>query len=120
MLGVRTVVYPAPDLAKGKAFYAAVLGHAPYFDEPFYVGFEAFGFELGLVPDAVPGSSGACAYWGVDDIVAEHARLLSVGARPHEAITEVGDGITTASVVDPFGNVFGIICNPHFKLDRVR
>jgi predicted enzyme related to lactoylglutathione lyase len=120
MLGLRTILYPAPDLARGKAFYTEVLGHPPYFDEPFYVGFEAFGFELGLVPDAIPGSTGARAYWGVDDIEAEFARLLAAGAVPHEPIQDVGDGIKHAAVLDPFGNVFGIIHNPHFKVDRVR
>jgi catechol 2,3-dioxygenase-like lactoylglutathione lyase family enzyme len=46
-LGLRTVIYPAPDLAAAKVWYAKVLGAAPYFDEPFYVWFSVGGFELG-------------------------------------------------------------------------
>ena len=120
MLGLRTAVYPSPDLARGKALYRSVLGVDPYFDEPFYVGFAASGFELGLVPDAQPGLAGARVYWGVSDIGAEHARLLALGATPLDAITDVGDGIQTAAVRDPMGNAFGLIQNPHFKLDLVR
>jgi len=70
--GLRTAVYPAPDLARAKAWYTEAFGVAPYFDEPFYVGFNIGGFELGLVPDAPlskpPG--GVVALWGVDDVSA--------------------------------------------------
>ncbi len=118
--GLRTVLYPAPDLAKGKAFYTAVLGVAPYFDEPYYVGFEVGGFELGMVPDAVPGSQGAVAYWAVEDLEGEYQRLLALGAAAHEAPQDVGGGIRHASVLDPFGNVFGLLVNPHFDRDKVR
>lgn len=118
--GLRTILYPAPDLAKGKAFYTAVLGAPPYFDEPYYVGFEVGGFELGLVPDAIPGSHGAVAYWAVEDTAAEYQRLLGLGAAPHEAPQDVGGGIQHASVLDPFGNVFGLLLNPHFDRNKVR
>jgi predicted enzyme related to lactoylglutathione lyase len=120
LLGLRTALYPAPDLAKGKVFYSEVLGVEPYFDEPFYVGFEVGGFELGLVPDATPGADGNCAYWGVKDCAAELARLLSLGATVLEPVTEVGGGIKVAAVADPFGNRLGLIENPHFDLAKVR
>lgn len=120
ILGLRTALYPAPDLAAGKAFYAAVLGREPYFDQPFYCGFSVGGFELGLVPDAVPAVDGNCAYWGVDDCAAELARLVALGATVLEPVTEVGDGIKVAAVRDPFGNRFGIIQNPLFDLGAVR
>ena len=118
--GLRTVIYPTPDLARGKAWYASVVGHAPYFDEPFYVGFAVGGFELGLIPDGTPSSDGPLAYWGTADIGAEVQRLVQLGAVVHEAAKDVGGGIKVASVRDPFGNLFSIIENPHFKLDEVR
>ena len=118
--GLRTAIYPAPDLARGKEWYRLVLQREPYFDQPFYVGFSVGGFELGLIPDAKPGAEGAQVYWGVPDAAAELARLTALGAEVHEAIQEVGGGIKAASVRDPFGNMFGIIENPHFKLDEVR
>ena len=71
-LGLRTTVYPVTDLEKAKAWYSKLLGVAPYFDEPFYVGFNVGGFELGLDPDTSelkPGAGGAVAYWGVEDAV---------------------------------------------------
>ena len=59
LLGLRTAIYPVQDLAAAKAWYARVIGHAPYFDQPFYVGFDVGGFELGLVPDGAPGTDGS-------------------------------------------------------------
>ncbi len=118
--GLRTVIYPTPDLAKGKAWYSQVLGHGPYFDEPFYVGFSVGGFELGLIPDGVPGSDGPLTYWGVSDAAVELQRLTQLGATVHEPVKDVGGGIKVASVKDPFGNVFAIIENPHFNLKEVR
>jgi len=120
ILGLRTVGYPVSDLVKAKDWYGRVLGLAPYFDEPFYVGYSVGGFELGLIPDGQPGPQGAIAYWGVENADAEMARLTALGAVVHEAVHEVGGGIKVGSVKDPFGNLFGIIENPHFKLNEVR
>ena len=119
MLGLRTVKYPVPDLTRAKAWYAEAFGVEPYFEEPFYVGFNVGGFELGLDPDLSaqkPGADGATSYWGVSDAAAALARLQAMGAPVHEALTDVGGGIKVASVRDPFGNVVGIIENPHFSL----
>ena len=65
ILGLRTVIYPVPDLPKGKEWYSRVLGLQPYFDEPFYVGFNVGGFELGLIPDGQAGTAGPQPLWGV-------------------------------------------------------
>ncbi len=119
VLGLRTVIYPAPDLARGKEWYTQVLGKGPYFDQPFYVGFEVGGFELGLIPDGQPGATGAIAYWGVPDAAAALARLLELGAELRDDVMDVGGGIKTATVLDPFGNVFGVIENPHFNRSKV-
>jgi predicted enzyme related to lactoylglutathione lyase len=117
--GLRTVIYHAPDLAKTKAWYAEVLGIEPYFDQPFYVGFNVGGYELGLDPDASStpgGKSGAVVYWGVANADAAFRRLISLGATERSAVQEVGEGIRVATAFDPFGNIFGIIENQHFKL----
>lgn len=110
--GLRTACYAAPDLAAGKAWYTAVLGRPPYFDQPFYVGFSVGDSELGLVPDGTPSATGSLVYWSVDDIEKEFARLTAMGASVHEAITDVGGGVRVAGVHDPFGNVFGLIQAP--------
>lgn len=120
ILGLRTVIYPGPDLAAAKAWYARVLEREPYFDQPFYVGFSVGGFELGLLPDAAPSLEGARLYWGVDDAGRELARLVELGATVVEPVTDVGEGIRVAAVRDPFGNRFGLIENPHFKVADVR
>ena len=120
ILGLRTAIYPAPDLGAAKLWYSKLLGLAPYFDEPFYVGFSVGGFELGLLPDAQPGIAGAQPLWGVANIESTYARLLELGASVLEPVSEVGGGIKVAAVKDPFGNRFGIIENPHFNAGAVR
>lgn len=117
-LGLRTVIYHVPDLAAAKAWYAAAFGVMPYFDEPFYVGFEIGGFELGLDPDTsgVNVGNNAVAYWGVADIDNAYGRLLDRGARPRDPVRDVGGDIKVATVADPFDNVIGLIQNPHFKI----
>jgi predicted enzyme related to lactoylglutathione lyase len=117
-LGLRTVIYHAPDLAKARAWYTTAFGVAPYFDEPFYVGFEIGGFELGLNPDVrnVKVGNNAVAYWGVPDIDAAVRHLLGKGAEARSPVQDVGGDIKVAAVADPFGNVIGLIQNPHFKV----
>lgn len=118
-LGLRTATYHVDDIEKGKAWYTEVLGVKPYFDEPFYVGFNVGGYELGLQPSKGQGgkkADGAVAYWGVEDAASAFTRMLELGATIHEEVQDVGGGIKVATVKDPFGNVFGIIENPNFKL----
>ncbi len=97
-----------------------MVGHPPYFDEPFYVGFNVGGYELGLVPadaaEPVARPQAGMAYWGVADAAAALARLLALGATPLEPLSDVGEGIRVAAVHDPFGNALGVIENPHFTL----
>ena len=116
--GLRTVVYNVSELHRAKEWYTALLGTPPYFDEPFYVGYNVGGYELGLHPAETPPAAGTSVvtYWGVDDIDAVYARLLEMGAAPHAPVMEVGEGIKVADVIDPFGNIVGIIFNPHFTL----
>ena len=119
-LGLRTVVYQVTDLPRAKAWYAAVLEKPPYFDQPFYVGFNAGGFELGLNPDTSelsPGPGGAVVYWGVEKMSDAWPRLLELGAESVSPPQDVGEGIRVATAKDPFGNLIGLIENPHFPND---
>ena len=112
-LGLRTVIYPAPDLPAAKAWWTEVLGIEPYFDQPFYVGFNVGGYELGLLPDADP-TDGSITYWGVADIDSAVAVALDAGAVVHTEVADVGDGIVTATFRTPTGSILGLIYNPHF------
>ncbi|HEU4763711.1 MAG TPA: VOC family protein [Gemmatimonadales bacterium] len=115
--GLRTAIYHVPDLAKAKAWYQAAFGVAPYFDEPFYVGFSIGGFELGLDPEPVAGAKGpggVVAYWGAPNADEALAHFLKVGATLRSPVRDVGEGIRVATVADPFGNLIGLIENPHF------
>ena len=116
--GLRTAICHVGDLQEAKEWYSEVLGISPYFDEPFYVSFNVGGYELGLDPDVTGVTRGdnVVAYWGVKDAAVAYQRILGLGAQKHSEPREVGGGIVVAAVKDPFGNVFGIIENPHFKL----
>jgi predicted enzyme related to lactoylglutathione lyase len=117
-LGLRTAKYSSIDLKSAKQWYSELLGVPPYFDQPYYVGFNVGGFELGIVPDDTARTDRAesgVAYWGVPDADAAWRRLIEHGAISHEPIQDVGEGILIGSLHDPFGNVLGIIENPHFK-----
>jgi lactoylglutathione lyase len=118
-LGLRTTIYKVMDLAKAKAWYAEAFRSKPYFDEPYYVGFNIGGYELGLIPDEQPAptkTDNVLSYWGVASIKTEYSRLLKLGASEHEAPHNVGGELMVASVLDPWGNVVGLIYNPYFKL----
>jgi len=112
--GLRTVIYPVADLDSAKSWWSALLGQEPYFDQPFYVGYEVAGYELGLLPDA-DSSDGALTYWAVNDVGAAIADALASGAQTHVPASEVGDGIVTGTVRTPDGSVLGFIFNPHFR-----
>jgi catechol 2,3-dioxygenase-like lactoylglutathione lyase family enzyme len=114
-LGLRTIVYPAPDLAASKAWWTEALGLKPYFDQPFYVGFNPGGYELGLNPAGDP-AAGPSTYWGVRDIAAAAERLTALGAVVVAAVEEVGDGIKLGTFRSPGGDPIGLIENPVFEL----
>lgn len=117
--GLRSHIAAVDDLAAARAFYVAWLGQEPYFDEPFYVGFDVGGYELGLRP-AEPGEPrgpGAdAAYWGVDDPDAAIEAAIALGGTVFAPPADVGGGIRVGSFLDPVGNVVGVIRNPHFAV----
>jgi predicted enzyme related to lactoylglutathione lyase len=108
---LRTVIYHVPDISAAKNWYINATGVIPYFDEPFYVGFDINGFELGLDSDAahVPTGNQTVSYWAVDDVDAEVARLVGLGATIFQPAVNVGGPIIVAVVADPFGNHIGLI-----------
>ncbi len=119
ILGLRTAIYKVNDLPAAKAFYSEAFRVKPYFDEPFYVGYNVGGFELGLQPDQtllIERSDNVVAYWGVNDIHSEYQRFLELGATAYEPPTNVGGDIIVATVNDMWGNAIGLIYNPHFEL----
>ncbi|HEX2606385.1 MAG TPA: VOC family protein [Flavisolibacter sp.] len=117
-LGLRTAIYKVADVTKAKEWYTRAFATEPYFDEPFYVGYNIGGFELGLQPGetvAPQKAESVAAYWGVEDVAAVYESLLQAGALPHEPPQNVGGDIIVATVKDPWDNVIGLIYNPHFN-----
>jgi predicted enzyme related to lactoylglutathione lyase len=120
--GFATISYWADDLDAATSWYAELLGVAPYFERPGYREFRLGDHqaELGLIDSRhapggpATGPAGAIMYWHVDDVGAALGRLLAMGAKEYQPYTERGTGFITASVVDPFGNVLGIMYNPHY------
>ena len=117
-LGLRTVIHPAPDLDAAKQWWTDVLGFGPYFDEPYYVGYDVGGYELGLLPEPDT-SAGPRTYWGVANADEAMAHLLEAGATVADEIAEPGDGIRIGGVMSPGGLFVGIIENPHFAVRAV-
>lgn len=119
ILGLRTTAYNVGDIEKAKKWYAIAFGIEPYWDEPYYVGFNIGGYELGLLPEENPRTDkvdSVITYWGVEDIQKTFEHFLASGASEHEKPNSVGDPLMVASVKDPWGNIIGLIYNPVFKL----
>jgi len=118
MLGLRTTIYKVSALQQATEWYAQAFETTPYFNEPYYVGFNIHGFELGLQPEeesVADKPESVVAYWGVADIHQTYKRLIKLGATEHEPPYNVGGELMTATVKDPFGNVIGLIYHPNFK-----
>ena len=108
--GIKTVLHPVSDLAAAKAVYTALLGVPPQTDDSYYVGFEAAGQHIGLVPgDGPQGMTSPVAYWHVADIEAKLAEVTAAGAIIKEQPRDVGGGRLVATVTDPDGNVLGLL-----------
>jgi predicted enzyme related to lactoylglutathione lyase len=117
LLGLRTVIYMVSDLSAAKEWYIQAFGVKPYFDEPFYVGFNIGGYELGLHPaQNSQKAENVVTYWGVANVQEAFDALIAIGATSQEAPNNVGGEIVVGSVFDPWGNCVGLIYNPEFKL----
>lgn len=114
LLGLRTVIYPSVDLQVDKQWWAEALGYGPHFDEPYYVGFDIGGYELGLLP-AKTLDGGPKTYWGVEDMPKALKVFTDKGCKILDRPLDVGEGIIVASVKRPNGQIIGLIKNPLFK-----
>jgi predicted enzyme related to lactoylglutathione lyase len=111
--GIKTVLHPVSDLDAAKAVYTALLGIAPQADSSYYVGYDAGGQHIGLLPGGGPqGMTSPVAYWEVPDIEAKLTELTAAGATVQEAARDVGGGRLVATVTDPDGNVLGVLQDP--------
>ncbi|MFI7130404.1 VOC family protein [Nonomuraea sp. NPDC050153] len=120
--GFATISFHAADLEAAKAWYTELLGLEPYYQVPGYIEFRVgdYQHELGIIDaryapaGATDGPTGSITYWHVDDLRAALDRLFALGAKEHQPIRQHGEGFVTASVVDPFGNVLGVMFNQHY------
>ncbi len=125
--GLTTVSFWAADLLAAKKWYSELLGIEPYFERPnsehpAYIEFRLgdYQHELGIIDSkyapkgAAAGPGGAVIYWHVDDVAAALEKVLAMGAKEYEPLTKREAGFITASVVDPFGNILGLMYNPHY------
>jgi predicted enzyme related to lactoylglutathione lyase len=108
--GIKTVLHPVSDLDAAKSVYTALLGMPPQTDGPYYVGFDAAGQHIGLLPGGGPqGMTSPVAYWHVPDIEAKLAEVTAAGATVKEPVRDVGGGRLVATLTDPDGNVLGLL-----------
>jgi predicted enzyme related to lactoylglutathione lyase len=125
--GLTTVSFWADDVAAARQWYSALLGIDPYFERPdsehpSYVEFRLgdYQHELGIIDrsyapkGAAAGPGGAVIFWHVDDVTATLEKLMAMGAKEYEPLTNREAGFITASVVDPFGNILGLMYSPHY------
>ena len=113
------MTYKVGDIAKAKEWYAKAFQTSPNFDQPFYVGFTVAGYELGLQPEeqqTILKSEGVVTFWGVENIESEYKRFIELGAIEHEPPKSVGGAIVVGTVKDPWGNIIGLVQNPHFQI----
>ena len=111
--GIKIVLHPVSDLAAAKAVYTALLGMPPTSDSEYYVGYEAAGQQIGLVPGGGPqGMTSPVAYWRVPDIEAKLAEVTAAGATVKEPAHDVGGGRLVATFTDPDGNELGVLQDP--------
>jgi lactoylglutathione lyase len=115
ILGLRTAIYKVSDLEKAKEWYSEIFQATPYFDEPYYVGYNIGGYELGLQAEETSKGENVAVFWGVDDIQAQYDRFIAGGAVAVEAPMNVGGEIMVATLKDPWHNLLGLIYNPEFK-----
>ncbi len=115
-LGLRTLIFPTENIEASKKWWTDFLGFPPYFDEPFYVGYNVGGYEIGLNPGAEM-ALGAVTYIGVDSIADGVAKAKAGGATVVSDIEDVGDGIQIVHMLSPTGDRFGLIVNPTFKAE---
>jgi predicted enzyme related to lactoylglutathione lyase len=118
ILGLRTTIYKVNDIEKAKEWYSKAFQTEPYFDMPFYIGFNIGGYELGLQPEEnqIVKSDAVVSYWGVDNVEETFEFFIQLGATRHEEPQNVGGDIIIATLKDPWDNVIGLIYNPDFKL----
>jgi predicted enzyme related to lactoylglutathione lyase len=110
--GIKTVLHPVSDLTKAKPVYTALLGMEPQHDAPYYVGYDAEGQHIGLVPGGGQGMTSPVAYWHVTDIEAKLAEVTAAGGTVKDPVRDVGNGRLVATFTDPDGNVLGVLQDP--------
>src|SRR5260370_8282485 len=108
--GLTTVSFYAADLAAAKKWYAELLGIDPYFEVPGYIEFRLgdYQHELGVIDSryaptgSATGPAGAVVYWHVDDFTATLEKLVSLGAKDHQAPPDPPEAFFTLSLSPPF------------------
>jgi predicted enzyme related to lactoylglutathione lyase len=129
--GLTTVNLISADVPATVAWYTELLGVQPYFvrpeqGPPAYVEFRLGPDEdeLGILDSrfaAHPATSrpaGAVVYWHVDDVAAAVDRAIALGATAHDPVIVREAGFVTGSIIDPFGNVIGLMHSPHWLAAR--
>ena len=117
-MGVKTILHPVSDVEKAKPVYTALLGMEPIADSPYYVGYEAEGQQIGLVPNRGGGATSPVAYWHVSDIEAKLAEVTAAGGTIKEPPRDVAQGRLVATFTDADGNVLGLIQDPEAPQGR--
>lgn len=115
ILGLRTAIYKVNNIKEAKEWYSKVFQTTPYFDEPYYVGFNIWGYELGIQAEETPKGENIAVFWGVNDIQSSYQHFIDCWAKEEEKPMNVGGEIMVATIKDPWNNLIGLIYNPEYK-----
>ena len=111
--GCSLIMFPVSNLKSATTLYRTLLGTAPYVEQDYYVGFRLGELEVGLDPQGHQrGSTGALAYWSVDDAAASLQALIDAGAEKVQDATDIGYGKTIAIAKDADGSLIGLLQAP--------
>jgi predicted enzyme related to lactoylglutathione lyase len=107
---LHSIVYTVSDLGAAKSVHSALLGTEPHTEQPYYVGFNVGGVEIGLVPqDPHKSPTAPVAYVRVTDLAGALTEVQSAGASLVDGPRDVGGGTCVATVSDRDGTTLGLI-----------
>lgn len=105
----RAVQIYVSQLAIAREWYCLALESEPDYEDESTITFNVGGCQLTLLLSTAEGYASTRVYWGVDHLKREYHRISSIGREVALDSTLVEAHTASVEVLDPFGNVLGLI-----------